>query len=358
MHEMATTFKVLLVDDQQIVLDGLKEQLHWSRFCGAICGCVSDGLQALELLKCCRPDAIISDIKMPHMDGIELARQIDESPLLSGIPIILLSGYREFAYAQSAIQYHVHHYILKPVTRQKLEQLEDILIQLYQDREASHKKLLAMSESSYQQEIAQALHRHDVSAIEDFFHSPLYRSCMADRAWCDIMGSRLITLLYDYLARIRFTPDSLKSSRSHTLKTWYSLPNPASKANYLEELYFDILNLLLAQKGDNTSALYRYALQYIEAHYTEPDFSISAMADEMNITLSWLSTLFKQSAGKNLNACVTEKRMERARELLRSPHHSISEIAHMCGYDDAGYFSSLFRKKTGMNPTEYRNCQL
>ena len=101
---MATTFKVLLVDDQQIVLDGLKEQLHWSRFCGAICGCVSDGLQALELLKCCRPDAIISDIKMPHMDGIELARQIDESPLLSGIPIILLSGYREFAYAQSANQ--------------------------------------------------------------------------------------------------------------------------------------------------------------------------------------------------------------------------------------------------------------
>ncbi len=355
---MSTTFKVLLVDDQQIVLEGLKEQINWSRFCGAICGCVPDGIQALEFLKSCRPDAIISDIKMPHMDGIELARQIDESPLLSGIPIILLSGYREFSYAQSAIQYHVNHYILKPVTRQKLRQLEDILTQLYQDREASHRRLLAMTESSYQQEIADALRRHDVSAVEDFFRSPFYVGCMADRAWCDIMGSRLITLLYDYLAQIHFTPDSLSSSRSHTLKTWYTLPNPASKANYLEELYFDILNLLLAQKGDNTSALYRYALQYIEAHYTEPDFSISAMADEMNITLSWLSTLFKHGAGKNLNSYVTEKRMERARELLSSPHHSIGEIAHMCGYEDAGYFSSLFRKRTGMNPTEYRNCQL
>lgn len=355
---MTTTFKVLLVDDQQIVLEGLKEQLDWSRFCGVICGCVSDGAQAMEFLKSCRPDAIISDIKMPHMDGIELARQIDESPLLSGIPLILLSGYREFEYAQNAIRYHVSHYILKPVTRQKLKQLEDILTQLYQDREASHKNLLAMSESSYPQEISDALQRHDVNAIEDFFRSPLYTNCMADRAWCDIMGSRLIALLYDYLAKINFTPDSLQPSRSHTLQSWYELPDPVSKANYLEELYFDILNLLLAQKSNNTSALYRYALQYIDAHYTDPGFSISAMADEMNITLSWLSTLFKQGAGKNLNGYVTEKRMERARKLLRSPHYSISEIAHLCGYDDAGYFSSLFRKKTGMNPTEYRNCQL
>ncbi len=355
---MTTSFKVLLVDDQQIVLEGLKEQLDWPRFCGVICGCVSDGIQAMEFLKSCRPDAIISDIKMPHMDGIELAKRIDESPLFSGIPLILLSGYREFEYAQSAIRYHVNHYILKPVTRQKLKQLEDILTQLYQEREASHQKLLAMTESSYPQEIADALRRHDISAIEDFFRSSLYRSCMEDKSWCDVMGSRLIGLLYDYLAEIQFTQKPLQASRSHTLKTWYELPNPASKANFLEELYFDILNMLLSQKGNNTSALYRYALQYIDAHYTEPDFSISAMADEMNITLSWLSTLFKQGAGKNLNGYVTEKRMERARMLLRSPHHSISEVAHLCGYEDAGYFSFLFRKKTGMNPTEYRNCQL
>ena len=292
------------------------------------------------------------------MEGIELARQIDQSPLLSGIPIILLSGYREFEYAKSAMQYHVNHYILKPVTRQKLQTLEDILTGLYEAREASRQKIADMTDSDYPQEIAQALQRHDVSAIEDFFRSSLYRRCIGDRSSCDIMGSRLIGLLYDYLAGIHFTPQSLYASKGHTLKAWYALPNPASKANYLEELYFDILHLLLAQKSSNTSALYRYALQYIDAHYTNPDFSISAMADEMNITLSWLSTLFKQNAGKNLNGYVAEKRLEHACELLRSPQHSIGEIAHLCGYEDAGYFSSLFRRKMGMNPTEYRNCQL
>ena len=67
---MATIFKILLVDDQQIVLDGLKEQLNWARFHGSLCGCVSDGVQALEFLRSCRPDAIISDIRMPQVKKI------------------------------------------------------------------------------------------------------------------------------------------------------------------------------------------------------------------------------------------------------------------------------------------------
>ena len=285
--KMESSFKILLVDDQQIVLDGLKKQLNWSRFNGLICGCVSDGAEAINFLQTCRPDVIISDIKMPHMDGIELARQISESPILSGIPVILLSGYREFEYAKSAMQYHVQHYILKPVTRQKLEQLEDILTELYKSKEASHQKILALSESNYQKELFDALRHHDISCIEDFFHSPLYHNCMSDPNLCNLMGTRILTTLYDYLGEIHFTEQSLLTSKTHTLETWYSLPNPASKANYLETLYFDILNLLLSQKNNNTSALYRYALQYIDTHYTNPDFSISAMADNMNITLSW-----------------------------------------------------------------------
>ena len=65
---MESSFKILLVDDQQIVLDGLKKQLNWSRFNGLICGCVSDGAEAINFLQTCRPDVIISDIKMPHME--------------------------------------------------------------------------------------------------------------------------------------------------------------------------------------------------------------------------------------------------------------------------------------------------
>lgn len=354
---METPFKVLLVDDQLVVSDGLKKQLNWEKFHGVICGSVANGEQALAFLSTCRPDAIISDIKMPHMDGIELARHIYESPLLSGIPVILLSGYRDFEYAKGAMKYHVNHYILKPVTRQKLEELENILVHLYNIRENSRSRLIEITDSNYQKEIAVFLRSHNIGKIEDFFQSPLYHNCMAGE-YCNIMGTQLLTLLYDYLKDIHFTAEALQTSREHTMKLFYELPNPASKANYVEGTYFDILNMLLQQKGSNTEALFRFALQYIENHYTDPNFTISYLAAEMNITLSYLSTIFKQSAGKNLNNYLTEKRLEHAKTLLQSPQYSISEIAHLCGYDDAGYFSSLFRKKTGMNPTEYRNCQL
>ncbi len=355
--DMTDSFKVLLVDDQPFVLEGLKQQINWAGFHGVICGCVSDGREALAFLESCRPDAVISDIKMPYMDGIELAKSIYESPRFSGIPIILLSGYREFEYAKSAMQYHVNHYILKPVTRKKLNELEEILTRLSLARAASHKQLLALSEADYKKELIEALRRHDIDRIEDFFRSPLYCGCISGPN-CNIMGGQLISLLYEYLEEIHFSLKSLHTSQAHTLDTFYTLPNSAAKANYLESLYFDILNLLIQTKSKNASALYRFALQYIEEHYTEPGFSISSMADEMNITLAYLSTLFKQNAGKNLNNYVTEKRLETAKQLLSSPNYSISEIAHRCGYEDAGYFSTLFRKKVGVNPTEYRNLHL
>ena len=350
-------FKVLLVDDQQLVLDGLKEQLNWERFHGTLCGTVTDGAEALSFIQECRPDAIISDIKMPHMDGIELARQIDESPLLSGIPIILLSGYREFEYAKGAMRYHVNHYILKPVTRKKIEELENILLELYHARASSRAKLLELTDNSYQQEIASALRHNDINRIEDFFKSPLYRECINGK-YCDIMGMQLLSLLYNYLEDIHFTPNALNTSRAHTMKLFSELPNCALKANYVESTYFDVLNVIHQQKGNNTEALYRYAIQFIDQHYTDPDFTISFLASEMNISLSYLSTLFKQSSGRNLNNYITEKRLEYAKTLLRSLQYSIREIAHLSGYDDAGYFSSLFRRKVGMNPTEYRNCQI
>ena len=86
--------------------------------------------------------------------------------------------------------------------------------------------------------------------------------------------------------------------------------------------------------------------------------SLSAMADEMNITLSYLSTIFKQSSGRNLNNYVAEKRLELSKKMLQSPSYSIKEIAVSCGYENIGYFSTIFRRKVGMTPSQFRNCHL
>lgn len=75
----------------------------------------------------------------------------------------------------------------------------------------------------------------------------------------------------------------------------------------------------------------------------------------MHVSLSHLSTVFKQTTGNNLSAYVTELRLEKARELLSDMQYSISEVSVLSGYSDAKYFAKLFKKKMGSTPSEYRN---
>ena len=94
--------KVLLVDDDYIALEGLSKMLHWDKFEGQVIGCVSDGLEAISVIQQQVPDVVISDIKMPRMDGIELAQYLYTNH--RSVRIILLSGHGEFEYAQKALQ--------------------------------------------------------------------------------------------------------------------------------------------------------------------------------------------------------------------------------------------------------------
>ena len=109
------------------------------------------------------------------------------------------------------------------------------------------------------------------------------------------------------------------------------------------------------QKPAHTDAIAAYALRYIEEHFADPEFNLSALSYAMHVSLSHLSTVFKQATGVNLSAYVTDLRLEQARKLLSDMRYSISEVSFMSGYSDAKYFAKLFKKKTGSTPSEYRN---
>ena len=66
--------KIILVDDEPMALDGISRMLHWERFDGQLVGCAADGQEAVELLERHRPDVVVSDIRMPGMDGLALSR--------------------------------------------------------------------------------------------------------------------------------------------------------------------------------------------------------------------------------------------------------------------------------------------
>lgn len=105
-------YKVVLVDDERIITDGMSKVIKWESIGTNLIGTAKNGIEGFELISRERPDIVISDIKMPGMNGLELVKKVYES--FPEIRFILLSGFSEFDYAKQAMEYGVKHYLLKP----------------------------------------------------------------------------------------------------------------------------------------------------------------------------------------------------------------------------------------------------
>ena len=127
------SYKVFFVEDEIITREGIRDNIDWRASGFEFCGEASDGELALPLLRASQPDVLITDIKMPFMDGLQLSKVVREH--MPWVKIVILSGHDEFEYAQKAIGLGVTDYLLKPVTVQKLQTVLDKLsIQLDQER--------------------------------------------------------------------------------------------------------------------------------------------------------------------------------------------------------------------------------
>jgi len=126
-------YKVFFVEDEIVTREGIRDNVDWIVNGFEYCGEASDGEIALPLLQTTRPDLLITDIKMPFMDGLQLCKIVRER--MPWIKIIILSGHDEFHYAQEAIELGVTEYLLKPVTVQIIQHsLRKIAAQLDLER--------------------------------------------------------------------------------------------------------------------------------------------------------------------------------------------------------------------------------
>lgn len=111
-------YKLMIVDDEQIEREGMAEFIPWEKYDIELSGTAWNGLDAFEQIQKNQPDIVLTDIKMPIMDGIALIQKITES--FPDIRIIVLSGYGEYEYTSQAMEYGVRHYILKPCDEEKI----------------------------------------------------------------------------------------------------------------------------------------------------------------------------------------------------------------------------------------------
>lgn len=111
-------YKIFLVEDEIVIREGIKNKIHWEDEGFIIVGDESDGELAYPMIIREQPDILITDIKMPFMDGLELSKLLKKD--MPQLKIIIISGYSDFGYAQKAIDIGVSEYLLKPITSSKL----------------------------------------------------------------------------------------------------------------------------------------------------------------------------------------------------------------------------------------------
>lgn len=359
---------VFIVDDEDAILSGIRSailNLPGNKY--QICGEASDGETAWPMILESKPDVVLADVRMPFMNGLELAKIVKKT--LSSVKFIIISGHDEFEYAQEAIAVGVDAYILKPVNSRKLmdvleasekspqpERLTaDQLLQQFPHAAEQEKKENGSENvvSGYDLTILEMKLRHareeDLDSIyQSYFH----------RASDDSTESVLFR--YYLLMNLIMTVDTLlqehgEQAEQMTAVSLFTVAGSWKETKEVSTRYIKRYIQLRSKAEDtcNSREIIR-AKEYIDTHFCESDLSLNQVAQIAGFSSSYFSTLFAQEAGVSFMEYLTNCRMKKARGLLREGK-SLQTVALRSGYSDPYYFSQVFKKNFGISPKEFQN---
>ena len=416
------SISLFVIDDEYLVRLGIRETIDWEQYGFSIVGEASDGRRGLEAVLRLKPDIILTDIRMPFMDGLEFMHQIRQNGLDS--KIVVLSGYAEFDYVKTALDNGASAYLLKPIDNDKLIRT---ILRLGQE----------ITQQQKQQEEYDRL-KGEIPVLRERFYKDLlsggYKDSQAMREKCELIGlspkenNIVVVIRMDHYAAFqnRQDPEEL-SDRMKYIENRLIGQMPENKSHdgdavipgepgvwtvilhvagpvepavvCIKEQYREVTDELEAScnisfsigisglcqeladipegsrqakaaadyklmPGVSSVVSYdevdsvccrreiRSALEYIKDHYPE-EITIEDTARAVYLSPDHLMHLFRSELGRTFNECLTGYRIEMARKLLKDPQFRINQVARMVGYRDAKYFSQLFRKITGMLPSDY-----
>ena len=193
-------FDVIIVDDEPLIRDGLVKLFSWKEYQMQVRAVFPNGSLALEYLEKQSADVIITDIKMPFMDGLTLCKLVKKE--LPNIKIVILSGYDDFNYAKQAINIGVEDYLLKPITKNAfIERLQEI-----HDR-YEHEK----TQMEYYEKFRLEMQEYERNASRDFFESLVRADSDLEEVYqrADRLNLDIVAEAYNILI---FSPDISDSS--------------------------------------------------------------------------------------------------------------------------------------------------
>ena len=360
---MTERLKVLIADDEKIAREGLRDLVDWAELGMEVVFCAANGREALDYL-CAHPvDVLLTGIKMPRMDGLELLQELSERGI--GPAVIVFSGFSDFQYAQRAIRYGVLNYLLKPIRMGELT--------------------AALQQAAVRVRRAGAAQAPDVEEYARFKAQTRARAEELGRQVClggEGQARALCAQMEELFQREGY---SAATFRKYAFQSLYTISKEVSRFTGGEDVLLEdterMAALSLARTREETSGQFRACVdslcgyvcrlkrsgkrRIIEELLTIPqhrfgdeELNLNGLAEQLGVTPNYLSALFRREMGQTFSAYLESCRIEKAQDLLRDVRYKVYEVAAAVGYSDPRHFGKVFKARTGRTPLEYRNREL
>ena len=408
--------KVFLVDDEIAIRESLRNSFPWEDAGFQLVGEAPDGEMALPMIRDLNVDILLTDIRMPFMDGMKLCEEIQRT--MPWVERIILSGYDDFEYARRAISLGVREYLLKPVTARELETVLNRARKQIEEKRRERENLTVMEnrirsenaflrdkllESLFTEEgdpaddeavirqlrglgvnlIAGCYAVLDISFTAEGEKRTACRNALAGLAEmsggtvCICSGAKgaRALVLGDHPEDVEERAYSFSNSSMHlpelekeahlliaigdTVENFHEIRRSMRTARHLRHIQTadgpaERGIISSGSRGGSADSAVTRARLYLEEHFSDPSLMLQNVATEVHLSQSHLSTIFTQETGMTFTQYLTGLRIGKARELLETTELRSFQIAEAVGYNDAHYFSYMFKKNTGSTPGEYR----
>lgn len=347
--------KSLIVDDDKYVRMGLGKLIPWEAMHFTEVLYADNGASAYDIAIKAQPDLIITDVKMPIMDGVELCKKLSEADIETYI--VMLSAYDDFEFTRAALNYNVKDYILKPLNEESIKQLiakiEAIVSRHH--RKQNFRRIIYSKELASR--ISASLHGFNRDDINSLFLHDLPEMQLEQTEVKDFC-LLLIDLLFDHFVKNGYTGnEKINDKRKDAVEHILNAKTNSDIYSYTFNLYSDMLEFHGARNPEVNPLVNEMCL-YIEKYYMDCDLNVAKIANDMHIAPGYAGPLFKKHKGISMLSYITNLRIEKASKLLEDISLKVSEIGQMTGIPDVNHFCKVFKKTKGLSPTEYRNIRL
>ncbi|WP_254438363.1 response regulator [Paenibacillus sp. DCT19] len=350
-------YKVLLVDDEPWNRDILRNLGAWAELGMIVAGEAEDGQEALQLIGQLQPHIIITDMRMPGTDGVELLQTLSaQYPM---IKVIVVSGYDDFNYAKHAIRHRAADYLLKPVNP---EELNAVLAKCLRELEKTaygpesweaYSSAFASEFSVFQHQLRLRFNDLNAAGLQELFQQ-LENTLEVTGIHRPQQLGRIVYELQTLHTELCVTNALCEQhSSSAVLPPAHILSSISTAVEWVAASYEQALEQLIAQRKFKNRLNLDEVKQYIEQHCMEL-ITLEQLAQIFFVSKEYMSKVFKREYGVNVSDYIVQLRMARAKEWVLDDQIPFKHIAEMTGYEDVSYFYRVFKKHFGLSPGEMR----